>query len=60
MTIDEIKSVSIRQWLKENNYGEGIKKGIHYYYNSPFRTDDKNPSFSVDPYKNLWLDWGPH
>ena len=25
MTIDEIKSVSILQWMRLNNYGEGIR-----------------------------------
>ena len=39
MTIDEIKSVSILQWMRLNNYGEGIRKGRNYFFCSPLRSE---------------------
>ena len=57
MTIDEIKSVSILQWMRENNYGEGTRKGRNYFFCSPFRSE-RTPSFAVNTAKNLWYDFG--
>lgn len=57
MTIDEIKSVSILQWMRANNYGNGIRKGKNYFYCSPLRSE-RTPSFSVNTVKNLWYDFG--
>ena len=57
MTIDEIKSVSILQWMRENNYGEGTRKGRNYFFCSPLRSE-RTPSFSVNTSKNLWCDFG--
>ena len=57
MTIDEIKSVSILQWMRANGYGEGIRKGRNFFFLSPLR-QERTPSFSVNPDKNLWYDFG--
>lgn len=57
MTINEIKSVSICQWLKENGYGSGIRRGNNVLYCSPLRSEN-NPSFFVNTIKNLWHDFG--
>ena len=57
MTIDEIKSVSILQWLREHNYGEGTRKRRNYFFCSPLRSE-RTPSFSVNTSKNLWCDFG--
>jgi len=57
MTIDEIKSVSILQWMRANNYGEGIRKGQNYFFCSPLRSE-RTPSFSVNTVRNLWCDFG--
>ena len=57
MTIDEIKSVSILQWMRSNNYGEGTRKGRNYFFCSPLRSE-RTPSFSVNTAKNLWCDFG--
>ena len=57
MTIDEIKSVSILQWMRANGYGEGIRKGRNFFFLSPFR-QERTPSFSVNTDKNLWYDFG--
>ena len=57
MTIDEIKSVSILQWMRENNYGDGVRKGRNYFFCSPLRSE-RTPSFAVNPAENLWCDFG--
>lgn len=59
MTIDEIKSVSILQWMRLNNYGDGIRKGRNYFFCSPLRSE-RTPSFSVNTAKNLWCDFGSY
>lgn len=57
MTIDEIKSVSIVQYLEsEGIYSVSYHKG-NYWYISPFRTES-SPSFNVSFIKNLWHDFG--
>lgn len=57
MTIDEIKSVSILQWMRTNNYGNGQRRGKNVFFCSPFRSE-RTPSFSVNPDVNLWHDFG--
>ncbi len=57
MTIEEIKSVSIYNWMKENNYGTGSIKGKNVFYCSPLRLE-KTPSFVVNTKDNLWYDFG--
>ena len=57
MTIDEIKSISILQWMRNNNYGEGVRKGKNYFFRSPLRLE-RTPSFAVNTTKNLWCDFG--
>ena len=57
MTIDEIKSVSIIQFLEIQGYHKThVLKG-NYWYLSPFRSE-QSPSFNVNPVKNLWYDYG--
>lgn len=56
MTIEEIKSVSIRQYLEESNHEVAyVRRGI-YFYLSPYR-NESNPSFAVNPKENLWYDY---
>lgn len=57
MTIDEIKSVSILQWMRSNSYGEGTRKGRNYFFYSPLRSE-RTPSFCVNTTQNLWCDFG--
>lgn len=57
MTIEEIKTVSIYQWMRENDYGDGNRKGKHVFYCSPLRSES-SPSFAVNLKENLWYDFG--
>ena len=59
MTKEEIKSVSIRQYLETNGYNPVLVRKGEYYYLSPLRNEN-SPSFSVNPSKNLWNDFGEH
>ncbi len=57
MTIDEIKCVSIVQYLEIEGYKHAyIQKG-NYFYLSPIRAES-TPSFNVSLLKNLWHDYG--
>ena len=56
MTIIEIRSVSIRQYLDVTGHSIAyIRKG-KYFYLSPYRAE-KTPSFAVNPDENLWYDY---
>lgn len=56
MTILEIRSVSIRQYLDVTGHSIAfIRKGI-YYYLSPYRIES-TPSFAVNTKENLWFDY---
>lgn len=52
MTIDEIKSVSIVQFLETEGYQYAYIHRGNYWYLSPFRAES-SPSFNVSPTKNL-------
>lgn len=51
MTIEEIKSVSIVQFLESQGYHHVYILKENYWYPSPFRTE-ASPSFNVSPKKN--------
>lgn len=57
MTIEEIKSVSIVQFLESQGYHHVYILKENYWYLSPLRTE-ASPSFNVSPKKNLWNDFG--
>jgi len=57
MTIEEIKTVSIHEWLMVNGYGSGHKRGKKIWYSSPLRAES-SPSFGIDIALNLWHDYG--
>ena len=57
MTIDEIKSVSIVQFLETEGYQYAYILRGNYWYLSPFRAES-SPSFNVSPTKNLSNDFG--
>lgn len=57
MNIEEIKQISLVDFLNQLGY-QPVKrdsKGLWFY--SPLRSE-RNPSFHVNPRKNLWYDFG--
>ena len=53
--IDEVKSIPIQEVC--SYYGISLKqKGQNWW--GRLRTSDKTPSFSINPEKNIWRDWG--
>lgn len=57
MALDEIKQISIRQYLADLGIYPAKDHSHYGMYHSPFR-DDHNASLKVDYSKNLWIDYG--
>jgi len=57
MTILEIRSISIRQYLDVTGHRVAYISRGRYFYLSPYRTES-SPSFAVNPAENLWYDYG--
>ncbi len=57
MTLNEIKQISIRQYLADLGIYPAKDHSHYGMYHSPFR-EDHNASMKVDYPKNLWIDYG--
>lgn len=57
MTIQEIKTIQISDFLASKSYEPISKKGSKWWYLSPLHTE-RTASFKVDLTKNLWYDFG--
>lgn len=57
MTIQEIKTIQISDFLSNKGYEPISKKGNKWWYLSPLRSEH-TASFKVDTNKNLWYDFG--
>ena len=57
MTIQEIKSILISDFLASKGYEPVSKKGNKWWYLSPLHTEH-TASFKVDLNRNLWYDFG--
>lgn len=57
MTIQEIKTIQISDFLADKGYEPINKKGCKWWYLSPLHTE-QTASFKVDLNKNLWYDFG--
>ena len=57
MNCNEAKRVDIIDFLALNGFKPDFNQGVNYWYKSPLR-DEKNPSFKVNSFKNLWFDFG--
>jgi len=57
MALQEIKQISIRQYLADLGIYPAKDSSRYGMYNSPFR-EDHNASMKVDYPKNLWIDYG--
>jgi DNA primase len=57
MNCNEAKRIDIISFLAKNGINPDYNQGVNYWYKSPLR-NEKNPSFKVNSYKNLWFDFG--
>ena len=57
MNCYEAKRIDIISFLAKNGINPDYNQGVNYWYKSPLR-DEKNPSFKVNSFKNLWFDFG--
>lgn len=57
MTLDNIKHISIGEYLKSIGINPQRSNSRYGMYNSPFR-EDHDASLKVDYNQNLWIDYG--
>lgn len=57
MTLQDIKKVSIREYLGQIGINPTKENGRYGMYHSPFR-EDNDASLKVDYNQNLWIDYG--
>ena len=57
MEIQNIKQISITDYLQQQGYSPARVQGIHSWYCSPLR-NESTPSFKVNKERNQWYDFG--
>ena len=57
MEIQNIKQISITNYLQQQGYAPARVQSIHYWYYSPLR-NERTPSFKVNTERNQWYDFG--
>ena len=57
MNCNEAKRIDIISFLSRNGINPDYTQGVNHWYKSPLR-NEKNPSFKVNSFKNLWFDFG--
>ena len=57
MDIHTAKNIQLADYLQSLGYHPVKKQSNSLWYNSPFR-EEKEPSFKVNPERNLWYDFG--
>ena len=57
MEIQNIKQISITDYLQQQGYSPARVQSIHYWYYSPLR-NERTPSFKVNTERNQWYDFG--
>lgn len=56
MTIEEAKNIKLADYLLSLGYNPIKQQGNDLWYKSPLR-EEKEPSFKVNPNRNLWYDF---
>ena len=56
MGIQNIKQISITDYLQQQGYSPARVQGIHFWYCSPLR-NESTPSFKVNTERNQWYDF---
>ena len=57
MEIQNIKQISITDYLQQQGYSPTRVQGFHFWYCSPLR-NESTPSFKVNTERNQWYDFG--
>jgi hypothetical protein len=57
MNSAEAKKIPIEQFLAKLGHKPSSKKNNEYWYHSPFRENDKTPSFKLNLNLNTWYDF---
>ncbi len=57
MTLEDIKKISIREYLEQIGISPAKENNRYGMYRSPFR-EDRDASMKVDYNQNLWIDYG--
>lgn len=57
MNIDDIKKISLVDFLAQLGYQPVSRDRKGLWFHSPYRSERK-PSFHVNPHKNVWFDFG--
>ena len=57
MEIQNVKQISITDYLQQQGYSPARVQGIHFWYCSPLR-NESTPSFKVNTERNQWYDFG--
>lgn len=60
MNSKQAKSIPLIAFLQKLGFTpDHVKQnGVDYWYKSPFRPDEKTPSFHINKIKNIWFDFG--
>lgn len=58
MNIKQAKTIDLTDFLGRLGFAPATVKGSEVWYKSPFRPDERTPSFKIDAHKNLWFDHG--
>ena len=57
MEIQNIKQISITDYLQQQGYSPARVQGVQFWYYSPLR-NERTPSFKVNTERNQWYDFG--
>lgn len=58
MNIKQAKTIALTDYLQCLGFFPAMTRGNEFWYRSPFRPDERTPSFKIDASKNVWFDHG--
>ena len=58
MNIKQAKTIVLTDYLERLGFAPASRRGNEVWYTSPFRPDERTPSFKIDATKNVWFDHG--
>ena len=58
MNSTQAKAIALPDFLAQLSFDPAYERHGVIWYRSPFRPDERTPSFKVDPVRNVWFDFG--